>query len=247
MKVVESFLRIMLVTFVFIVWFAMIFFPLRPVFAAEPLRLEAQVGQCQYGLAPDGIWWTDLYPTNIDRRTTCYQLGVSQAPWHYKGFDLGWRLAYVNLGKLTADNQFTYLEPQHPGVSGEDCDAKTLEGCRGRGKISQKTRGFTFGPLIERSWRDFTLGVEAGGYYYRSVFEVNINSVPDPNSLEPIHAKWASWRMTGYYGATARYGYLFATGRIYSNIRATEEYCQECGGITGGKTWQAIVGVQILF
>jgi len=39
MKTVESLLRIMVVTFVTIVWFAMIFFPLRPVFGAEPLRL----------------------------------------------------------------------------------------------------------------------------------------------------------------------------------------------------------------
>ena len=214
---------------------------------AEPLRLEAQVGQCQYGLAPDGIWWTDLYPTNIDRRTTCYQLGVSQAPWHYKGFDLGWRLAYVNLGKLTADNQFTYLEPQYPGASGEDCDAKTLEGCRGRGSITQKTRGITLGPLIEKSWGDLTLGVEGGVYYYYSVFEVNVSSYPDPGVVSPMQAKWGSRRLTGYYGATARYGYLFATGRVYSNVKAVEEHCSECMGITLWNTWQATVGVQVTF
>ena len=214
--------------------------------SAEPLRFETQMGICNQGLAPDGIWWSSLYPTDIDRRSFCWQAGISQAPWKYQDWSFGWRAAYVDLGKVTADNQWSYLEPQRY-YEGTDCDSATSEGCRGRGQIKQTTRGVTLGVLTEHKAGDFTLGAEGGLYLYRSVFKVDISSTPDPSSVPSSSYKWASNRTTGYYGLSAQYGYLFATARVYSNIRATEEYCQECGGITGGKAWQATMGVQVPF
>ena len=215
--------------------------------AAEPLRFEAQMGRCKQGLTPDGAWWSSSYPTDIDRTPQCYSLGLSQMPWKHNNTALGWRVAYVDLGKVKADNQFTYLEPQQPGVSGENCDSTTLQGCRGRAGITQKTQGISFGPVAEWSWGDLTLGIEGGGYYYYGVFETTVTSTPDVTKVNPVHYKWGSRHLTGYFGATARYEYLFSTFRTYSRVFADEEGHGNFTGLANGRAWQATIGVQVPF
>ena len=215
---------------------------------AEPLRLEAQAGVCEHGLAANGIWHNDSMPTDIDLRSTCWSFGVSQAPWKYRGFDLGWRLAYVDLGRYKADNVFAMRDDeQFTGVTGDDCEADSGKGCLGRGRISGRTRGVSIGALAEWPVSVVTLGLETGVYAYYNRFTVTISAHPDASKFQPVTVTWGDIHATPYLGTTARYKYLFATARIYGHVRAGEHNCGGCSGITHGPAWQLTAGIQVPF
>jgi hypothetical protein len=221
---------------------------------AEPLRLEAQVGQCEHGRAADGVWWSSYYPHQFDLRSSCWQLGASRLTGNWRGHNYGWRIAYVELGRVKTDATFTFIEPQYPGETGETCDPATYVGCLGRGQMRQRTRGLTAGGLLERQFAGWELGVEGGLYFYYSRFDALVTSVPDGSKLPPHHHYYGDWLMTPYLGLTARRGILFATARVYGVVEAHEHGkgasgrdCFGCTGITDGPAYQATVGIQISF
>jgi hypothetical protein len=217
-----------------------------PAQADEPLRFEVQAGVCEHGQAGRGIWWNDAYPTEIDLRSACWQIGVSQTPWHARGWSIGWRADYVDLGRYQADNVFArYDDEQFSGVTGEDCDLTTGRGCLGRGRINGHTRGVSLGALAEHSAGALVLGVEAGAFLYYNRFAVAVTSYPQDQPLAAM--TWGDIQATPYAGITARYGVLSATGRIYGNVVASEHNCAGCSGITHGPAWQAMIGLQAAF
>ena len=215
---------------------------------AEPLRLEAQGGICEHGLAANGIWHNDAYPEQIDLRSPCWQLSLSQAPWRYGNWSLGWRLAYVELGRYKADTVFPMRDDEaHIGIKGDDCRPETRHGCLGRGRINGRTRGGSIGALAERAVGSFTLGIEGGAYVYYNYFMVTITAYPDESRFDSAKAKWGDIHATPYLGITARYKYLFSTIRGYGHVRAGEHNCSGCSGITHGPAYQATIGIQYEF
>jgi hypothetical protein len=212
---------------------------------SEPLRLEAQAGVCKHGIADKGTWWNTDYPTNTDAESGCFQVGASQIVSEWRSYKLGWRAAYVDFGRVSADNVFTMHDSeQFIGVTGAECDAVTLRGCLGRGIISQKTRGVSVGGLIERDMGGWVLGGEAGGYVYYSRFRVAVLPQPAGAWNGPLSADWAGWNFTPYIGATVTRGMLFVSVRSYLTIRASES-CTGCTGISSGLSYQAMVGLQV--
>ena len=216
-----------------------------PARGAEPLRVEAGAGQCQYGQAGKGIWWNDAYPTDIDLRTTCWQLGVSRIEGQWRGLDLGWRAAYVDLGKYQADNQFALRDDeQFIMFDAATCVVATGHHCTGRGVMSGRTRGITLSGLTEKRVGDFTLGLEAGALIYHSRFDVTVTPTSGDGAWSS-RMVWGGPGITPLIGATAHYGPLFASVRGYADVKAHEPKCQGCSGITDGLAWQAVVGIQV--
>ena len=207
-------------------------------------RLEAQLGQCKYGLAPEGIWWNDSYPTSIDRRNACFQLGVSRIEAKKDWADIGWRASYVDLGKLRADNQFAMRDDeQFEEFDPHRCDLATQRNCVGRGVISQQARGLLLAGLVERDFGGVRLGLDAGGYLYHGRFKVAL--IQQGTGKEIAHLDWSGWRITPSVGLTATYGVAFATIRGFGSVQAAEHNCGGCSGITMGPAWAAFIGVQI--
>jgi hypothetical protein len=211
--------------------------------AAEPLRLEAQVGVCEQGRAGKGIWWNDAYPTNIDLKSSCWQLGASRIERNYWWGNLGWRAAYVDLGRYHADNQFAMRDDQQftifdPG----DCQPNMVN-CVGRGKIHGRTRGVSLTALSEQRWGQMNFGLEAGALIYYNRFDVTVSPV-HPADFQPVSYAWGDWLITPIVGFTANYQYLFATLRTYFDVKAHEMSCKGCSGLTDGPAWQVTLGVQ---
>ena len=212
--------------------------------AAEPLRLAAQAGLCEHGQAGKGTWWNDAYPTSIDLRSSCWQLGASRIERRYDWANVGWRLAYVDLGRYSADNQFAMRdEQQFTSFDPEDCEP-SMNNCFGRGKINGRTRGISFTGLAERSYARLNLGLEAGAFVYYNRFDVAILPV-HPGDFSPHRHTWAGWLVTPVIGVTANYGHLFATARSYLDVKAHQSGCGGCSGITDGPAWQVTIGFQI--
>lgn len=214
---------------------------------AEPIRWEAQVGQCEHGQAARGIWWNDAYPTNIDLRSSCWQLGASRIEKQYRWGHLGWRLAYVDLGRYGADNQFAMRDDQQfERFDADGCDKSTMRNCVGRGKISGRTRGISATALTEQKWGPLVFGLEAGAYLYYNRFDVTVEPVYR-GDFTPVSYAWGDWLATPVIGFTANYRYLFASYRTYFDVKAHERSCEGCSGITDGPAWQLTVGIQLPF
>ena len=214
---------------------------------AEPLRFEAQVGQCEQGQAGKGIWWNDAYPTNIDLKSSCWQLGASRIERNYWWGNLGWRAAYVDLGRYHADNQFAMRDDQQfTSFEADDCNKKTMKNCVGRGKINGRTRGVSLTAVTEQTWGEMRYGLEAGAYIYYNRFDVTVVPV-HKYDFKPVSYAWGDWLVTPVVGLTGSYKYLFATLRTYFDVKAHENGCQGCSGITDGPAWQATLGVQVPF
>lgn len=227
---------------------ALLLFCLLPMLAeSEPLRLEAQVGQCEHGQAGNGVWWNDAYPTNIDLKSSCWQLGVSRVEKHYAWGSLGWRATYVDLGRYDADNQFAMRDDQQfTSFEADDCDKRTMKNCIGRGKINGRTRGISLTGLGEQTWAGVNFGIEAGAYIYYNRFDVTVEPI-HTGDFKPVSYAWGDWAVTPVLGVTARYQYLFATVRSYLDVKAHERRCEGCSGITDGPAWAATLGVQVPF
>jgi hypothetical protein len=219
-------------------------------YAGEPLRFEAQGGICEQTRDSMGVWWNGHYPTQIDVTDACLQVGVSQTPWKLGNYRLGWRAAYVNLGRVEFDNTFAMRDDeQFNNPTGADCDPLDgMKGCVGRGIAGGATYGVTLGAVGERDFGKLTLGAEAGAFYYYSEFNVTVYNVPQNGDAPfggPYSLQFAGWALTPYAGLQARYGIFTLSSRVYAKVVAHEPGCGGCSGITNGPAWSVMGGVSI--
>ena len=214
---------------------------------AGDLRFEASTGLCGYGMSEKGSWWNDHYETNIDRRGACWQIGLSQTPWKWGRYDLGWRAAYVRFPKLTTNSVMAARdEDQFNHPNGDGCVAETRESCTIRTKGGGRVQGLSVGPIVERRIGRATLGAEVGLFFYHNEFDVQVRPGPgNPGAFQPYQWNHAEgWRRKPYVGVNARYDWLFLAGRAYHQLDAKGE-CDMCSGATGGTAWQWTVGISV--
>ncbi len=214
--------------------------------AAEPLRIEAQLGVCEHGQAGKGIWWNDAYPTNIDLKSSCWQFGASRVEREYKWGSLGWRAAYVDLGRYSADNQFAMRDDQQFTTFNSNYCEPSMKNCLGRGNINGRTRGLSLTALAEETISQVRFGAEVGAFIYYNRFDVTVYPIHQ-GDFKPVSHAWGDWLLTPVVGITANYKYLFVTLRTYFDVKAHETGCAGCSGITDGPAWQTTVGVQVPF
>lgn len=208
---------------------------------AADLRWEASGGVCKLGLAPSGIWWDERYEHDVDVTSGCYQLGLSAAPWHWKGWDFGWRAAYVDLGKFSADSMAPSRdEDMDRQPDGSECDRNTWKDCVTHFDGQGRAYGLSLGPLMERDVGKLRLGMETGLYLYRSHYTV---TTTHQYGYSEVWDRARGTLVTPYLGVTANYGYFMTTARVYASIRE-DGGCGGCCGLTRGPAFQLTAGVQ---
>jgi len=214
---------------------------------AEP-RVELLGGTCEQTRSDKGSWWNDHYPTSIDLTTRCYQIGMSDRPWKLGTWPAGWRVAYVDLGRITTDSVMAARdEDQFSNPSGSDCDRSTNSGCLIRTVGGGTAYGISAGLLVEERIAQATLGLESGLFVYHNEFDIDISRYPGG---EP-YARWnmaEGWLATLYIGANLRHGWLLLSGRMYQRVTAHKVGCVGgCSGVTKGPALQVSAGISIPF
>jgi hypothetical protein len=219
MKAVESFLRIMLVTFIFLVWLLMIFFPVRTAFAAELLRLELGAGFAHHARRLDGLWYQNEYPNSHDLRTGAWQAGASWftegTPWRY-----GLRGAYVSLGSVSSSA--LVIEYEYDRFKELPCDRDTRHGnCFANLDQTTQVKGWSLGPLVERDLGKVVGSVEGGLFFGQSKVRAHVTPITLPGEFDVNN----NWRFrTWYAGAGVRYQWLTLSYRWYQNLAASKGF-----------------------
>jgi hypothetical protein len=225
--------------------------------AHAELRLELAAGVARHRLAPEGSWWYDGFPTDVRLRTSAFTAGIAWTPLSWGKTRLGVRAGYSDLGRVTSDNSFPIHEDRsiHDSRVNPNCDRATLSGCNGRYQGSGKTRGFYFGPAVERDFGPITLGAEAGLYVYRSHWvAINWRAYDAAGEFTPPGWDQIHWdhvrdeHGTWYTGLNARWNGLFVSWRHYANVRAGDTSKGPLYiGMTSGPLWSFMVGASLPF
>jgi hypothetical protein len=212
-----------------------------------PLRIEALAGHCKHRLGPDSSWHYQYggYQTNMDMTPNCIQAGLSYLPFKYRDLRLGFRVAYVDLGDIKAHNTFPVDEKEYfrAREAGEPVNSATAR-YQGQGGA----RGLTLGLASEYPVGPFKIGPEAGAAFLYARWSVMVaDGVQD---ISPgCRYDWScanGWKVTPYFGVTARYEWLEVSFRRYANVHAsrTERRDYFIGPYTGPVD-SVMVGISI--
>lgn len=223
--------------------------------ARPRLRLELGAGVAQSRLAPEGSWWYAGFATHTELRTRAFSVGGSWLPLARGPYRLGLRAGYSDLGTVKASNEFPIFEDgsSRDARVNPTCDRATLAGCTGKFQGRGPTKGWSFGPVIERDFRGVTLGAEAGVFYYRAKWvATEFRAVDEHGEFVPGNFANLRWdelnkpHATWYIGATARWKLFFVQARRYALVHAADtERGKDFIGMTSGPLWSLMAGVAI--
>lgn len=217
--------------------------------AEEPsLRLEAMGGQCQHRLAPDSSWHYQYggYEINMPLRVRCLQLGLSVMPFGSGDLRWGFRVAYVDLGKIEANNTYPVNEQAYFDAkdSGTEVQSETAR-FHGQGGA----RGLTLGLASEyRVWRHLRVGPEFGaaGLYTRWHTQFNHAQAVNEGCRTNDWACADGLHWTPYAGLTVRWEWLQVSARRYFNVLTSQsEKNPLFTGPTTGPVDSIMVGLSI--
>jgi len=219
------------------------------------IRIEGAAGVSKHSLAPEGSWWYDGFEKHTELNTPSWMLGVAYFPGHRSKWNLGLRGGYSDLGTVKASNQF----PIHEDFSTADarvnpnCDRQTLSGCTGKFTGRGPTKGWYFGPVLERDFGDWTLGAEVGAFYYHSKWvATEWKAVDSQGEFIPDGWLGMQWNqidkthVTSYVGASVKWRSVFVLARRYSQVHAADtEKDSQLVGMTSGPVWSVMAGLSL--
>jgi hypothetical protein len=218
--------------------------------SATGLRLEGALGRCRHHLAPDSSWsyreW-GTYENNMQVQPHCFQVGIVVLPYEWNSVKWGFRAAYVDLGRVTADNTFPLDEPEYFRAK----DTRTpINSPTGRFHGYGTHRGLTLGLAAEKPMLGLDFGVEAGLALLRNTWHVNL---PGMSAMVGCREDWACAdgnQITPYFGVNARYKIFYVSVRQYmsvhaSNARMNVPHSDLFTGPTSGPVTQVTIGVSI--
>lgn len=210
---------------------------------AADLRFEVLGGQCELTRDDNGVWHNTHYQTNVNLRDTCFQLGASATPWKLGAYNIGWRAAYVDFGRITTDSVMAARDEDQPhNPDGKSCDRATMENCLIRTIGGGHARGVSLGGVAERAFGPVTIGAELGALVYYNNFTVAIHHWP-ANEYVYTWDLARGWMATPYAGATLQAGAFIAAARVYTKVTAHQSGCGGCSGIANGPAYQFTAGV----
>jgi hypothetical protein len=222
-------------------------FPLTGQADEAALRVEIAGGICKHRLAEDSAWsyreWGD-YDTNIRLDPKCYQFGFSYLPFTFKHLRWGIRAAYVDLGRLDADNSYPIDEAEYFRAKATRTPVNSETG---RFQATGGSRGITLGLAAEYPVGPLRIGAEIGGAGLYSTWHLDFNHAQAVN--EGCRQDWAcadGWNGTWYIGMTARAEWLFVSLRQYQNVHASQRSDNPLFiGPTTGRVTQVVVGLSV--
>ena len=227
-------------------WMLALMFPFS---AHSQPRAELLAGQCQQQTVGSGVWYLDSYPHELSMTSDCGLLAASFPLAKRESYDLGLRVAYVQLGTISVTSSFPMRDDQQASKpSGANCDpTNNLSGCVGHGVGQQSAQGISVGATAEHTVGSWTFGAEAGGFLYYSVFSTVINASPAGEAFVPMQLNWGGLQISPYLGVHVRHGWAMVMLRDYGSIRAAEHGCQGCSGFAKGHAMQALAGLSVPF
>jgi hypothetical protein len=203
----------------------------------DPLRFELQAGACKYHLAPEGSWWYEGYQTDVKLTVPCHQFGISWLSVKRGTWRFGIRGSYVDLGEVKANNDFPAVE----------------DGSQNDNRVNPAgARGWTIGPVAERSFGRWTVSGELGAAHLWTWWHVTQASIDGT----PVNINWRyadGYKWTSYLGLGAHYSINKAwrvdlTGRRYSQVHASQaEVNSQYVGIFSGPVYSLMLGVSYQF
>jgi hypothetical protein len=215
---------------------------------AEGLRLEGGLGRCRHHLAPDSSWsyrdWGS-YENNMQVQPHCFQLGASYLPFEFGGIKLGIRGAFVDLGRVTADNTYPIDEPAY--FRAKD-SRTTVQSATARFTGYGTHKGFTLGLAAEKEMLGIHWGAETGLALLRNTWHVNFPGM-NATAMTGCREDWACAdgnQVTPYIGINARYRVFYVSVRQYSSVHASE--CDknfQFIGPTAGTVTQVTAGISV--
>lgn len=219
--------------------------------SVEGPRLEVLAGQCQAEPLGEGNWYSEHYPYELNLRSRCMQISVSEVFNQWREWDLGMRLGYVDLGSMRLhavwwlrDEDFQSKPDGANCTMGQNGDAT---GCLGFGGLRQRVRGFTIGGFAEHKiFRHLRLGLEGGIFVYEGAFDISVAPYPEGVHYTGWESEWKGWQLSPYLGATLNSGPFMLSARVYTVIRAGEHGCA-CSGPTRGPATAILGGLRLNF
>lgn len=224
--------------------------------ADSNIRVEVAGGQCRHHLAADASWsyrdWGS-YQSNMELQPSCLQAGVSWMPY-WKGFGktrLGLRIAYVDLGNITADNTFPLDELEYFRAKETKTPVNSpTYSFHGNGG----SRGMTMGLASEfpLAW-GIHVGPEAGAAFLYSRWNAYFPNQEEESPVGGCGKGWAcanGWHATAYAGVTVRYEWLQISARRYFNAHASNTNSPDTRsalfiGPTTGPVDSILIGISI--
>lgn len=215
-----------------------------PSIASAELRLEVLGGACKFGKVGNYVWYNEHYQHDLDLTSPCGIAAVSSVSRNLGTLHLGWRIAYVNMGKAKTNAVFPMRDDEQISVlpDGSNCNPITWNGCIGRGRGAQSAVGFSFGYLAQKDWLGATWDLEGGLFVYEGRWRVDIQPEA-PSNFHPVNNDWEGYQVTPFIGMSVRYGYAMAMVRSYGRIKAAEHGCGVCSGVANGTTYQVLMGL----
>jgi len=205
------------------------------------LHIEATIGRSQFSLLADNDWWQSYMPHRERLRSTAWQLGISKTFDAFDGepYAVGWRVAYVDLGK--ASNAADWNSDVNFNAGVKSCDPWCAHSTS-----HWRAMGVSLGPVIEAHVAEVTLGAELGAFLYRSGGQVEYQTTTGRELFADGNTGICdvpySWHRTNYAGLNVRYKWAYVAFRQYRDIQT------ETGdkmGLLGGRTNTVTLGVSI--
>lgn len=188
-----------------------LFFPV----LASAVNLELSVGTNQYKLTPDGTWYQEAFPHDLDLNSEAWAVGVSHKFDKYPLL----RAEYVSLGMARA-NAWAVPNDYNYNPNTNQCIGKCLPLANFVSKGSVKGIALSFAP----EWKFGTISVyaEGGIYIYQPTYKASIHNVyccfGDQYPVGPYPSG------TIKHNSHTSFTYLFGAGVRYKNVDLSVRY-----------------------
>lgn len=125
-------------------------------------ELQAELGQCRYGVVPEGTFYQSDLHTDSYLRPACG--GIALASKWNGSERFGWRVGALATGGISArDNVSTNDERAHAHIA---CVPPNPDGCMVRFNGEGRTFGFTLGLTAEQPLAAHLSAIAEGGFFF---------------------------------------------------------------------------------
>lgn len=176
--------------------------------------IEGAIGGAAYQHGPNGLWYQDGFQHRLDLTAPAIEVGFTGDLYQTQRWGLSWHLDYAWLGTIHTQAMAT------PNDANYDANTKSCNGpCwplanyMGSGHDS----GFMLTLEPHLNWGNWRFGVEAGPYYHRNVWAMNVEGWVSSPTATPENI---SVQNTRHW----RLDYVAGTSIGYKNVSLTYQY-----------------------